>query len=313
MARFAQFAHFAVALTGALAVAAAVLCSSTSLGAAPADDEPPPLRIAISDRVIFGVNPSDAGTAIAVWASEILKTTNFRLASEQNWVQPSDKLLSRVRSGSIDLFCVTVQEYRQIAEHVDTSRIITDERGGDELLIVVREGSGIKTLADLKGKSVILHDNPTINTAEAWLTVTFLKEGLGFPKNVVGSLSKHAKLSQVVLPLYFDQADVCVVTRIGFSTMVEMNPQLSRKLKVLLTSPPTVSTFFACRKDFPARFKKSLFDRFVDLRAHPSTSQLLLLFHSPGFVVRDSSCLRTALSILDTYEQRREMAAGRNR
>ena len=178
---------------------------------------------------------------------------------------------------------------------------------------MVREGSGIKTLADLKGKSVILHDSPAINTAEAWFTMTLLKEGLGLPKYLVGSLTRNAKLSQVVLPLYFGQADVCVVTRLGFAAMVEMNPQLARKLKVLLTSPSTVSAFFACRRDFPAQFKKSLFDRLVNLQSHPSTSQLLTLFHSSGFSVRDATCLRTALTILESYEKSRETAAARPR
>jgi phosphonate transport system substrate-binding protein len=274
-----------------------------------------PLRFAVSENVVVGVNPNDARAAMAVWSEELLKTIDIKMAMapDQNWVMPSDQLLAAIRAGKVDLFCLTVQEYRQVTPHVDTSRIITNDYGGDELLLVVREESGIVNLAGLRGRSLIQLENPATSLAEPWLTVSFWRDGLESPEQVLGHMTRNTKLTQVVLPLFFGQADACVVTRRGLDTMVELNPQLSRKLKVLLASPKMVGTFFACRNDYPDHLKKTILDGLVELKSSPPAKQLSMLFQSPGFAARDADCLRPANSLLDAFERHREPAAGRKR
>jgi phosphonate transport system substrate-binding protein len=268
-------------------------------------------RMAISDKVVIGVNLSDARAAMMVWTREIMKTIDINVAINQEIVKPSDQLLAAIRGGTVDLFCLTAQEYRQVAPYVDTSRIIADDYGGDELLLVVREGSGIVNLAGLRGRSVILQESPSTGLAEPWLTVSLWREGLESPAQWFSRMTRNTKLSQVVLPVFFGQADACVVTRRGLNTMFELNPQLSRKLKILLVSPRMVSAFFAWRKDFPANLKKPLFDRLIELKSSPATRQILTLFQSSGFTAYDADCLRPANSLLEAYERRRENQAGR--
>jgi phosphonate transport system substrate-binding protein len=268
-------------------------------------------RMAISDKVVYGVNLNDARAAMMVWTREIMKTIDINVAVNQEIVKPSDQLLAAIRGGTVDLFCLTAQEHRQVAQYVDTSRIIADDYGGDELLLVVREGSGIVNLAGLRGRSVILQESPSTGLAEPWLTVSLWREGLESPAQSLSRMTRNTKLSQVVLPVFFGQADACVVTRRGLNTMFELNPQLSQKLKILLASPRMVSAFFARRKDFPAYLKKPLFDRLIELKSSPATRQILTLFQSSGFAAFDADCLRPANSLLEAYERRRETQAGR--
>ena len=274
-----------------------------------------PLRMAVSEKVVCGVNLSDARAAMAVWIQELLKTTDLKmaLAPDQNWVMPSDQLLAAIRGGTLDMFCITAAEYRQVTPYVDTSQIVTDDYGGEELLLVVRDGSGIVNLAGLRGRSLTLLESPSTSLAEPWLAVSLWQVGLPSPQQLLGHLTRNTKLSQVVLPVFFGQADACVVTRRGMDTMVELNPQLARKLKVLLASPQMVSAFFASRRDCPAHLTKPIFDRLAELRSSPTSRQVLTLFQSPGFTARDADCLRPANALLDIYERHRAPATGRKR
>ncbi|MGA2987392.1 MAG: PhnD/SsuA/transferrin family substrate-binding protein [Terriglobia bacterium] len=278
-----------------------------------ADD--PPLRLAVSEKVVVGVSISDARAAMGVWSEELLKKIDVKMtfAPNQDWVMSSDQLLAAVRGGKVDLFCLTVQEYRQVTAYVDTSRIMTDDYGGDELLLVVREDGGIVNLAGLRGRSLIILDSPTTTLAEPWLAVSLGREGLESPKQVLGHITRSMKLSQAVLPVFFGQADACVVTRRGLDTMAELNPQLSRKLKVLLTSPKMVTAFFACRKDYAPRLKKSIMDGVIDLKSSPTAKQVLVLFQTPAITYRDADCLRPANALLDAYERHREPATRRKK
>jgi hypothetical protein len=189
------------------------------LGLAVAADVPPraganvpsldtPIRLGISDQVVRGVNRGDAAAAIAVWASEMAKAVGLKLAPEKTWLVPSDEILSAVRNGSLDLFCLTVLEYRRVRGLVDTSRILTD--GGDELQILVREDSGIVNLGGLKGRSMIVLDSPYTMLADPWLALSFRKEGLESPPKVLGRITRNTRMAQLVLPVFFGQADACI-------------------------------------------------------------------------------------------------------
>ena len=274
-----------------------------------------PLRLAVSEKVVYGVNLNDASAAVAVWTEELLKNIGVKMtvAAGQDWVMPSEPLLEAIRGGKLDMFCITVQEYRRVVQYVDISRIITDCYGGDELLLVVRDASGIENLAGLRGRSMILWESPTTSLAEPWLSVSLWREGLDSPKRLLGRMTRNTKLSHVVLPLFFGQADACVVTRRGLNTMVELNPQLSHKLKVLLASPTMEGTLFACRKDYPARLKNNIFDRLLELQSSPPAKQITMLFQSPGFTVRNGECLLTANALLDAYERHHELITLRKR
>jgi phosphonate transport system substrate-binding protein len=312
--KFARLFRFLALISG---FCMASVCTAVILAASDAATRagPAQLRLAVSANVVVGVNLNDARAALAIWSEEILKTIDVRmeLAPNQDWVMPSDQLLAAIRAGQVDLVCLTVQEYRQVVPYIDTSRVLTDNYGGDEFELVVRQGGGIDNLAGLRGKSLILWDSPSTSLAEPWLAVEQWKESAESPKQVLGRITRNTKLSQVVLPVFFGQADACLVTRRGLDTMIELNPQLAQKLKVLATSERMEGTFFACRKDYPETFKKLILDGLVGLESSPPAKQISTMFQSPGFAMRDAEGLRPAISLLDTYERHRQPSSERRK
>ncbi|MFN7994873.1 MAG: PhnD/SsuA/transferrin family substrate-binding protein [Bryobacteraceae bacterium] len=261
------------------------------------------VRLAISEDVLRGVNKSDATAAIQIWAGEIGRATGLRLATDHTYILSSDRLIAGIRNGMIDLFCLTTQEYRRVTSYVDVSHIISDGGGGTELLLVVRSADQISNLAGLRGRKIVVLDDAYSGLAEQWLAVSMRREGLGSPSQVLGSLTKRYKAAQVVLPVFFGQADACVVTRTALETMFELNPQLSRNLKILSASPKMLTAFLAVAKDFPAQQKQVLFDRILSARTQTAARQVLMLFHSSGFRVVEPELLRNACSLLDAHEK----------
>jgi hypothetical protein len=270
----------------------------------------PGLRIVISDSVIYGVNLNDARAAMAVWTAELFGKRGIHLAPGQSWVMPSDQLLAAIRAGTVDLFCLSIPEYRKVAQYVDTSRIITEATGGDELLLVVRGESGIANLEGLAGRSLLMLDGSQAMLAEPWLTLVLGREGLKPPRQFFGRIGKEIKVSQVVLPVFFGQTDACMVTRQGFSTMCELNPQLSRKLKVLLVAPRVVRAFLAFHKDSPQALRKPVLDRIEEFGSSAAATQMLTLFQSRAFKIFGPDCLGGANAILNAYERRLTAAVG---
>ena len=258
-----------------------------------------------------GINLNDAKAAVSVWCQELAKATGVKLHPLGDLFLPSDQLVEAIRGGRVDFFCLTVTEFRQVHGYVDTSRLLTEEGGGNEFVVLVRNESGIASLAGLRGRNLILHESPRMSLAETWLAVSLAKEGLGAPERVFGGISKNVRPAQVVLPVFFGTADACVLARRSLETMYELNPQLARRLRVIAASPVLVHTFFAARKD--SLVKGPVLDRMVASRHSPIAMQVLTLFQSSGFTVRDDRCLVSANSLLDEYEQLKRSMPSRKR
>ena len=66
--------------------------------------------------------------------------------------------------------------------------------------------------------------------------------------NSSGEVREVEKTSPAILAVLFGQADVALVRRQAFETMVELNPQLETDLEVVANSPdylPTVTCFLS--------------------------------------------------------------------
>lgn len=258
------------------------------------------MRVAISDQVLRGVNRNDASAAMSVWAEELSKATGLKLA-KRALVESSDAVLAAMRAGELDVACLTIPEYRRMAPYLDIARVLT--AGSAEMWLMVSEASGITKLSGLAGRSLLVHDSPYTLLADDWLAVSLAKEGLGRPGKVLAKMTRLPRAAQCILPVFFGQADACLAQRRTFETMAEMNPQLGRKLKPLLTSEKMVGAFLACRKDNPPQLKWPLLDVLASAKDSVAAKHVMTLFHEAQFVAVDGEVLRPALRMMEAAER----------
>jgi phosphonate transport system substrate-binding protein len=106
-----------------------------------------------------------------------------------------------------------------------------------------------------------------------------------------------------VLPVFFRQADACLVTRLGYATMCELNPQLAKQLRILAESPKLLTSFLAFHKDCPPETRRKFRAAVTELHKSVVGRQALMLFGSTRLVPVDISALRTSLELLHAYER----------
>jgi phosphonate transport system substrate-binding protein len=149
--------------------------------------------------------------------------------------------------------------------------------------------------------------------ASAWLFTILDAAHLGPSEQFFASTTTDTKVSRVVLPVFFGQADAGLTSKRGFETMCELNPQVARDLEVLVESPPMVVDFYVFRKNYSTVYREKVIKAMSSLRNDTAGQQLPTLFHFGELTIRDASCLTTVLGVLDRAERAHGRPQGASR
>jgi phosphonate transport system substrate-binding protein len=263
-------------------------------------------RIAVSTLTMEGVNDNDARAAMKIWADTFLKRTGMVGVYDPGLLTTPEQLILAARNGLVDALSITAPEYPAVAPYVDHGLVIGDETDvsrGEEYILLVHDDSGIRQLADLRRRSLILHRGVRMCLANIWIETLLYGAGLGAADGFFGNISTSVKPAMVVLPVFFRRSDVALVTRREFEAMCEMNPQLGRKLRILATSPKVLHTFLLFHKNCPPQLKERL--RVAMLGIHETTAgqQILTLWQGRRLVATDTSVLHGTLELMSAYER----------
>jgi phosphonate transport system substrate-binding protein len=164
-----------------------------------------------------------------------------------------------------------------------------------EYIVLTRRNADTADLTDLQGGSLLFYDNPRTCLAKPWLEA----EIGGKPLSAFfRSVDHDTKLTKTVLPVFFGQADACLVTRDGYDTMCELNPQIGSRLRIIAASPGLVTMVFFVREGYDAPFRDDFLRAMASIHENPSGLQILSLLRGDRIDRADLSCLDSARRIL---------------
>jgi len=266
-------------------------------------------RIGFSSMMFSDVNENDAKAALKAWAQTIARERGIETDPDPSILTGLEELASALRNKQVDMVALLAEEYRALNAAVPLAPLFFAYLNGkveEEVVLLAHRDSGIESVEDLKGRRLIIHRNPRASLAVCWLDSALLEKGLRSTAEFLGRVDENNKLSSVVLPVFFRRSDACLVTRSGFDTMSELNPQIGKAIKVLAASPKMVPTLLCFRADYAPAFKDKLFAGLRDLHLSPAGQQVLTIFHSEKLEEMPSSKLQSALDLLARLEKLRE-------
>ena len=275
-----------------------------------------PVRFAFSSRMFTDVNENDAKASVKAWAMALARERGVPMSTEPIVLSGPAELKQALREASIDGAAVTTDEYLSLEPELQDTNLILSFIGGrytEEYLLLVRHDSGITDLRGLRGRKLALFDNVRASLAPAWLELMLSEQGLGTPSDHFGQVLKAQKLAKVVLPVFFGQQDACIVTRRGFETMCELNPQVRAQLRALATSPELVPAVGFMRRSYVSPLRGAVLSALRGLEKSPAGTQVLTLFQSDQLGEAPASLLNSARELLEAHHRRSMSVVGETR
>jgi phosphonate transport system substrate-binding protein len=268
-------------------------------------DAEAPVRLAISESLVAGVNINDARAAMLVWIRRMENDLKVVVELDPKVFNTTEEIMHRARSSQLDCVALNVVEYRQIADVLDPTQIIAedDAAGLERYILLAKRNSGIQRLGDLKGRQLCMLKVPKMCLATAWLA-TLLDAGHHGPsEQFFSSVVTDTKATRVVLPVFFGQIEACLTSQRSFDTMCELNPQVAKDLTVIASSPDMVVTFYIFHKNYRGVSRERFAKVYSGLPTSPAGRQLATLFQFENLVVKDVACLAPALAVLEKAER----------
>jgi ABC-type phosphate/phosphonate transport system substrate-binding protein len=296
---------------GLVTLLVSFLLVSSSLSAPIVQAKPGPgkgyLNVGFPKYILFDVEIKDAQVAMELWANELSKMNRLPLETRSIIIHDIPSLVKALNNKEIDVIGLPSLDYLKIKNDVDlvpALGTILGGKHGEEYVLITRSDRASNSLRALKNsKLVFQRDRFVGNVPLMWLDTVLIKQNLPDSKGFFADIKTVNKVSQAVLPVFFRQMGACLVTRRGFETMVELNPQLGEQLTIVNTSPVFVLGIVVFRKDFNEEYRKRIIKTALDFRQLPSGKQLLTLFKVDDFFPFHSSDLDSLRELIKEYRK----------
>lgn len=255
------------------------LCAFSASAAGPAEFH---LSMGYSNRGVFNANRQDARAALAVLTRKIVQNNSW--TGESHVYDTLDEMERDVREKRVHLLGILPDEYLELKKKVPLDPIAAaqGEKGVNfGLVLLVRKDSGIRTLGDLKGRSIAItgRSRHLGNIYHTWLETLMMKAGYGWQEE---SFFSNVKLvqdpTQVIMPVFFHQTDACVATRQLFENAAELNPQIEQKLAPIAAIDNLSPGLIVIDQRLPAGIKRKLTQIITSLHETPEGRQMMLMF-----------------------------------
>jgi len=262
------------------------------------------VRFCMSSRMFREVNENDARASVKAYAKEIAESRGLIADPNPRVFTGTDELTKLLKRGEADLVSLPTPEFLALEENLVTGPFLLSLINGsdcEEYVLLVRADSGVNTLSDLKGRRVLVLDSLQGSLAECWLEVLLGKQVLAPPETFFSRVTLITKTSQTVLPVFFHQSDACVITRQGFALMGELNPQVTKQLRVLAASPQLVPHLTCFRVGFDTLLKEKIVAAITDANTTTTGKQLMNIFQCDRIEKRPLSMLQSTRELLAAY------------
>lgn len=229
---------------------------------------------------------------------------------ESRYYDNLSEMASDLKKGKIQAICSPAEEFMKLRSHVPIDPILVTTSDGSldsELLLIVRRDSGIHSVRDLKKRIIVIPQNrhDYANIFMVWIETLLMREGIYGFDSFFSSVKETRTTAGVVMPVFFRQADACVVTRQVFDLTKELNPQLGRELTAIARIEKLSQGIIAIDRRLPEEIKQKIRQAFQTVHENPDGQQLLMLFKVRKLVPFRPEYLKATEALFAEYRERR--------
>lgn len=183
----------------------------------------------------------------------------------------------------------------------DGFRFVRADNSSDQVLVLSQKKYGKTDFKNFLGKRLVLaKSDPMTELYMDYLARRTFKQGY---QKSFKEIPREKNATQLILKLFFNQADITCVYYNAYQTAIDLNPQLEEQLQIIAHTDniPQGAGFF--HKNVPAAFRESVITQVLKLSSYARGQQLLQLFKSDEAVRSSAIDLVSTQKLYEAYHQ----------
>ncbi|WP_020588505.1 phosphate/phosphite/phosphonate ABC transporter substrate-binding protein [Desulfobacter curvatus] len=264
------------------------------------------VHVGFSRSIVGEVNENDTMAAIKLWSTKLVVTDSFPVNVQPKIYEGVREIEIALKNGMIDLINLSAVEFFDLQHLIDREPFVVAVYGGSitiEYLLLARKESRFADIKDLKGGFLKFSKNAKTVLSTIWLDVKLAEAGLPSAEHFFDKMVSANKSSAALLPVFFGKADACLVTRRGFDTMAELNPQILHQLKILAASKAYVPGFLGFRKNYQSRIKTIMLNNIENWDQTPAGGQILTIFQMDDLTFQPFESLVPTMELIKKHRR----------
>jgi ABC-type phosphate/phosphonate transport system substrate-binding protein len=197
-----------------------------------------PKKLIISLSSFHNAKSEDAQAIAQILANHIRKSRNLNY----NFQVETPNTLSEIEKAvgdNFDCAILTTQEYLSLKNKLPLEPFatnVTNGKIGFKYHLIVNKADNITDIKQLKNETLYVLSRDNQNAPFYWIDKLLAEKKLGSYKKFFINTVIDYKASNILLPVFFKKAKACVVTDVALNLMIELNPAIKNKIKILQTS-----------------------------------------------------------------------------
>lgn len=283
--------------------------SYNSYAAENSDDTVHQFSFGISAVNFAGLNKNDTSASLKAWTHAIIDEEKFNLSLQIDLFDSFEELNHLYAKGEIDAASINVEEFMQLSEKPDNIYIPSyDNSPFIRYALIAKKGDRDDTIDKVFNGRLAFHDSPRMIYAIPWLQLHLSKKlpthehllQIDSLKQLVHFTDTPAK---AIFEVFFQQADTALIRLETFEIACELNPQLTKELEIIATSPNLITAMFLLRPSFQETYRQQLENYLVEMHTTVAGKQVLTTFQSEKITRYPAHILQTTEELITDYHQ----------
>jgi len=273
------------------------------------------IRLGYDEGLVSPVNRPDAKVAFELWARMVVARTRGAQRLDVIPYKGVAAMLEDIRTKQLDLVAMSPVDCLWSDKHYHLTPALAFDSGGeasDIYVLLVRRDAGISEVAELRDKSLLTLPGERGRISGLWLDVLLMRGGLPEGAAYLRAVTASPNASRAAMSVFFRQADACIATKAAFDAIGELNPQLKRQLRPLVSSPRLLSMIVCLTENADESDREGILENALNMHRSPEGRQVLALLKTEKVVAAQARDLEPLESLVKEHDQRRAQLAARS-
>ncbi len=254
---------------------------------------------------LASIDNKDIRLAVNLLQQEVFSKSKYNVNTQ--FSNDLHHTIQEFQKSNIDIlsldFVYYLKNYEQITPYVGGRWVLLEKKDNKfrEFYLITNKKSKISSLKDLKDKTVALVQNDSMQ--ELYLDTLILEELHTSSDTYLNKIKNYTKPSRLLIRLFFNQIDACIVSKYTWNTAIEINPQLKKRLQIIKHSqdifPPVVLTLI--HKNSP--YFSKIYEEFVfSSQMNTKTKEILKMYQTVQTIKLTQDDIEPILKYFNNYK-----------